>query len=337
MNGLNPRKCFGRVSRSRKRNEKGIFMETIYLNHPIDKGNLQILPTVMALGFFDGVHKGHQAVIGVATEKAKELGTTVSVMTFNPHPKEVLRKQVDKMNYITPLSEKVKKIEQLGVDTLYIVHFTREFANLTPQEFVDDYLIDMNVVHAVAGFDFTYGQLGKGTMETLPFHARNRLSATIVEKLETDNEKVSSSRIRQLLDNGEVESVTELLGESYCLIGTVVDGEKRGRTIGFPTANIQPKDRYIIPKTGVYAVTLMIKDEEFSGVCNVGHKPTFHHKMNEPTIEVHLFSFDRDIYGEEVKLSWHYRIRDEQKFFNIDELIKQINLDKKKAMSLLPS
>ncbi|MFC0558560.1 bifunctional riboflavin kinase/FAD synthetase [Halalkalibacter alkalisediminis] len=311
-------------------------MDTIYLNHPIDKGKLKIVPTVMALGFFDGVHKGHQAVISAAIDKAKELGTTASVMTFNPHPKEVLRKQENQMKYLTPLPEKIKKIKQLGVDTLYIVHFTKEFADLTPQEFVDDYLIDMNVVHAVAGFDFTYGSLGKGTMETLPFHARNRLRSTIVEKLEADNEKVSSSRIRQLLSNGEVEAVTELLGETYLIRGTVVDGEKRGRTIGFPTANIQPKDRFIIPKTGVYAVTLTVRDEEFSGVCNVGFKPTFHNEANEPTIEVHLFSFDRDIYGEDVSLSWHYRIRDEQKFLNVDDLIKQINLDKEKAMSLLP-
>ncbi|WP_227935853.1 bifunctional riboflavin kinase/FAD synthetase [Alkalihalobacillus deserti] len=312
-------------------------MDTIYLNHPIDKGMLKIVPTVMALGFFDGVHKGHQAVIHAAIDKAKILGTTASVMTFNPHPKEVLRKQENKMNYITPLPEKIRKIEQLGVNTLYVVHFTREFADLTPQQFVDEYLIDMNVVHAVAGFDFTYGSLGKGTMETLPFHARSRLDSTIVEKLEADNEKVSSSRIRQLLGEGKVEIVTRLLGESYIVRGTVVDGEKRGRTIGFPTANVQPKDRYIIPRTGVYAVTLTVKNEEFSGVCNIGFKPTFHNEVKEPTIEVHLFSFNRDIYGEDVSISWHYRIRDERKFFNIDELINQINLDKEKAMSLLPS
>lgn len=311
-------------------------METIYLNHFTDKSTLKVVPTVMALGFFDGVHKGHQAVIQTAIDKAKELGTTASVMTFNPHPKEVLRKQEKKMNYLTPLPDKIKKIEQLGVHTLYVVHFTREFADLTPQQFVDDYLIGMNVVHAVAGFDFTYGSLGKGTMETLPFHARNRLSSTIVEKLEADNQKVSSTRIRQLLNEGEVEVVNQLLGESYMISGIVVDGEKRGRTIGFPTANIQPKDYYIIPKTGVYAVTLTVNNKEYSGVCNIGFKPTFHNESKDPTIEVHLFAFDRDIYGEDVSVNWHYRIRDEQKFVNIDELIKQINLDKEKAISLLP-
>jgi riboflavin kinase/FMN adenylyltransferase len=312
-------------------------MDTIYLHHPINCGTLKRSPTVMALGYFDGVHKGHQAVINSAINEAQKRGTTTSVMTFHPHPKEVLRKQENQMNYITPLSDKIKKIEQLGIDTLYVVEFTREFAALTPQQFVDQYLIELNVIHVVAGFDFTYGSLGKGTMETLCFHARNRLTSTTVEKLEADDEKISSTRIRSLLVNGEVAEVTKLLGEPFKINGKVVDGEKRGRTIGFPTANIQPNDRYMIPKTGVYAVTLMINNEEFSGVCNVGYKPTFHKEAVDPTIEVHLFLFNRDIYGEEVSLSWHHRIRDEQKFSNVDDLIKQINHDKESAMLLLPS
>ena len=312
-------------------------MDTIYLNHPVDSCSLNCTPTVMALGYFDGVHLGHQAVIKTAIKIAQKLKVTTSVMTFHPHPKEVLRKQENAMSYITPLPDKIKKIEELGVDKLYIVNFTREFASLTPQQFVDDYLIGLEVCHVVAGFDFTYGALGKGTMETMPFHARNRLNQTVVEKLEANNEKVSSTKIRQLLTTGEVDDVTKFLGAPYSIKGVVVDGEKRGRTIGFPTANVKPIHRYILPNTGVYAVTLTVSGVHYSGVCNVGFKPTFHDQTTEPTIEVHLFSFNQDIYGEEVTICWHHRIRDEQKFLNIDDLIKQIQLDKEAAQSLLLS
>ncbi|KHF39734.1 bifunctional riboflavin kinase/FAD synthetase [Halalkalibacter okhensis] len=311
-------------------------MDTIYLEHPIDRNTLKPEKTVMALGYFDGVHTGHQAVMKKAKEVAIRLNTTTSVMTFHPHPKEVLRKT--EMNYITPLPDKINKIEKLGIDTLYVVRFTPLFASLTPQEFVDEYLIGLHVVHAVAGFDFTYGSLGKGSMETLPFHARNRLEATIVEKYENNNEKVSSTKIRKLLEQGDVSSVAILLGEDYVIKGTVVDGEKRGRTIGFPTANVEPRERYIIPRTGVYAVRLTISGVEYDGVCNVGYKPTFHaEQVATPTIEVHLFSFDKDIYGAEVEIQWISRIRSEQKFDGIDQLIKQITLDKETAHSILNS
>ncbi|MCL7746511.1 bifunctional riboflavin kinase/FAD synthetase [Halalkalibacter alkaliphilus] len=309
-------------------------MDTIYLEHPIDRNTLKPEKTVMALGYFDGVHTGHKAVMKKAKEIAKKLDTTASVMTFHPHPKEVLRKT--EMNYITPLPDKIDKIERMGIDTLYVVKFTPLFASLTPQEFVDDYLIGLHVVHAVAGFDFTYGALGKGTMETLPFHARNRLEATVVEKYESNNEKVSSTKIRELLKQGDVNSVTALLGEEYVIKGTVVDGEKRGRTIGFPTANIEPKERYIIPRTGVYAVRLTINKVQYDGVCNIGYKPTFHQEKDVvPTIEVHLFSFHEDIYGLEVEIHWYSRIRSEKKFKGIDQLIEQISLDKEAAQSLL--
>ncbi|GAE24301.1 riboflavin kinase [Halalkalibacter wakoensis JCM 9140] len=309
-------------------------MDTIYLKHPIDGTTLKHEKTVMALGYFDGVHIGHQKVIKNAIEIANKLNTSTSVMTFHPHPKEVLRNT--EMNYITPLSEKIKKIEKLGVDTLFVVEFSLEFASLTPQQFVDDYLIGLHVVHVVAGFDFTYGALGKGTMETLPFHARNRLHSTTVEKFEMNNEKVSSTKIRELLQQGAVWDVVSLLGSEYTLMGTVVDGEKRGRTIGFPTANIKPNDRYIIPKTGVYAVKLTVNETQYDGVCNVGYKPTFHQENEaDPTIEVHLFAFDQDIYGKEVELQWISRIRSEKKFNGVEQLIEQIQRDKETAISLL--
>ncbi|TWI55205.1 bifunctional riboflavin kinase/FAD synthetase [Halalkalibacter nanhaiisediminis] len=313
-------------------------MKTIYLHHPIEAKTLKDRPTVMALGYFDGVHKGHQKVILTAKKIAEQLDTTASVMTFHPHPKEILRKPKQEMKYLTPLPDKIKKIEKLGINTLYIVQFSTSFAALTPQQFVDDYLIGLNVIHVVAGFDFTYGSLGKGTMETLPFHARNRLDSTIVPKLEKNDEKVSSTKIRELLMQGNVEEVSNYLGDVYSVKGTVVDGEKRGRTIGFPTANILPSDRYLIPKTGVYAVKMRIHNTLYQGVCNVGYKPTFHNNGElEPTIEVHLFSFDQTIYGEVVEVEWYRHLRDEQKFAGVEQLIEQITADKQQAIDFFAS
>lgn len=309
-------------------------MDTVYLHHPINASSLKLQKSVMALGYFDGMHKGHQKVIRTAKEVADKLGISSAVMTFNPHPKEVLTKQAKPFKYITPLSDKIEKINSLGIDTVYVVEFTPAFAKLDPQTFVDDYLIDLGAVHVVAGFDFTYGAYGKGTMATLPYHACERLNVTIVDKCEQNHEKVSSTKVRQLLADGLVEKIPFYLGEPYQLQGTVIDGDKRGRTIGFPTANIKPSDRYLIPKTGVYAVKLYLSGVRYLGVCNVGFKPTFHEERpDEPSIEVHLFDFQNEIYGEKVIVEWCLRIRDEQKFSGIDELVAQIHADKQAAIT----
>ncbi len=308
-------------------------MDIIYLNHPVKLKEEEHEPTVMALGYFDGVHLGHKRVIETAVQIAKEKGTTASVLTFHPHPREVLQRPKKEMRYITPLADKIKKVEALGVDVVYVVHFSREFARLTPQQFVDDYLIGLHAIHIVAGFDFTYGALGKGTMETLPFHARQRFTSTIVQKLEKDSEKISSTKIRDLLLNGEVEKIPMYLGDFYAVTGVVVDGDKRGRTIGFPTANVELSDLYLIPKTGVYAIQFFVNGYVYHGVCNVGYKPTFKQNEEYPTIEAHLFSFEQSIYGEKVGLKWCKHLRDEQKFNGVDELVAQIERDKEQAIA----
>jgi riboflavin kinase/FMN adenylyltransferase len=312
-------------------------MEVIYLQHPIEPETLKTRPSVMALGYFDGVHNGHRQVIQTAVQTAQKRELDVAVMTFDPHPKEVLRVE-EPMSYITPLPDKIERIRQLDVNTLYVIRFTLDFAKLTPQQYVDDYLIGLNVQHVVAGFDFTYGSLGKGTMETLPFHSRQQFSQTTVGKCKVGETKVSSSKIRQLLAEGDVENVRQFLGVFYQLTGVVVDGEKRGRTIGFPTANIQPSDRYIIPKTGVYAVEVELEGSVYEGVCNIGYKPTFHNKKPDtPSIEIHIFLFDSDIYGKKVRVVWLKRLREERKFSGVEELISQITKDKQKAIELFES
>lgn len=305
------------------------------LSHPHQLKKECLTESVIALGFFDGVHLGHQKVILTAKQLAQQEQRQFAVMTFNPHPKEVLRTQTEELAYLSPLPEKIKLIRQLEVDVLYVVHFTKEFANLTPQQFVDDYLIGLNVKHVVAGFDYSYGKLGKGTMETLPFHSRNFFTQTTISKVENKTKKISSTLIRQLLANGDVALLPQFLGRFYTVNGKVVHGEKRGRQIGFPTANIIT-ERYLLPITGVYAVFVKIKDRIFEGVCNIGYKPTFHaNNKTDKSVEIHLFDFNEQIYDQDVTVQWIKRIRSEKKFASIEQLVKQIQLDKEQAKQIL--
>ena len=308
-------------------------MEVIKLSYPIHIENTEFPPLAMALGYFDGVHRGHQQVILEAKRQAEEKDLSSAVMTFDPHPSVVLGKNTQHVHYITPLNEKVKIMEELGVDYLIIIEFTPEFAHLLPQEFIDQYVIALNVQHVVAGFDFTYGRMGKGTMETLPFHSRNQFSYTIVPKFVQGDEKVSSTKIRRLLKAGETIELPLLLGRFYTTSGIVVHGDKRGRTIGFPTANVDLYDEYMIPPTGVYAVRLKVENSWYDGVCNVGYKPTFNKESLKLSVEVHLFDFNKDIYGSEVVIEWHLYLRKEQKFAGIDELVVQIEKDKQNSLA----
>ncbi|MCE7794559.1 bifunctional riboflavin kinase/FAD synthetase [Salipaludibacillus sp. CUR1] len=307
-------------------------MEIIHLKHPHRPVNLP--PTVTALGFFDGVHLGHRKVIETAVKKAADEHIYSAVMTFFPHPKEVLGKNGGyPVRYLSPLEEKEKLIEKTGVDYLFIVEFTSRFSELSPQQFVDDYLIDLNVKHVVAGFDYSYGRLGKGTMETMPFHSRNLITQTTVEKVAGQEGKISSTSIREAMAKGEIDKVNSYLGRNYKITGVVEHGEKRGRTIGFPTANVSTDAQKEIPAAGVYAVTFKVNGKMYSGVCNIGSKPTFHDETAKQTIEVHLLDTEKNLYDEKVEVVFLGRIRGEIKFDGAEALIAQINKDIAEARS----
>ncbi|MCY7781733.1 bifunctional riboflavin kinase/FAD synthetase [Bacillus sp. FSL H8-0515] len=308
-------------------------MKTIHITHPHHLIKEEQAKSVMALGYFDGVHLGHQKVIGTAKQIAEEKGLALAVMTFHPHPSHVLGRDKEPKDLITPLEDKINQIEQLGTEILYVVKFNEVFASLSPKQFIDQYIIGLNVQHAVAGFDFTYGKYGKGTMETMPDDLDGRAECTMVEKLTEQDKKISSSYIRTALQNGDVELAKVLLGQPYFIKGIVIHGDKRGRTIGFPTANIGLNNSYIVPPTGVYAVKAEVNGEVYNGVCNIGYKPTFYEKRPEqPSIEVNLFDFDQDVYGAAIKIEWYKRIRSERKFNGIKELTEQIEKDKQEAI-----
>ncbi len=311
-------------------------METIELR--IDRGITKIIDKEfsLAIGFFDGLHKGHQTVIQQAIDTAKNLGIASAVMTFNPHPSHLFAGEHEKIGYITPLEEKQRILSEMGIDTLFIVSFDQSLASLTPEEFVDQVLRNLNVRHVTAGFDFTFGAKGKGTMEQMASLANGDFGTTSVEKVTEEEEKVSSTRIRKLLSNGEVAKTASLLGRPFRSIGTVIDGDKRGRQLGFPTANITPGAELIVPQNGVYAVRFTADGITYDGVCNIGVKPTFDHPDEaRKTIEVNVFDFDGDLYGKNVIVDWIDHIRAEQKFDSIDMLIKQIAEDKETAKKIL--
>ena len=257
-------------------------------------------------------------------------------MTIDPHPSIVLGGRNEKVFYITPLEQKIEKLKALGVDTVFVVNFTSDFAKLSPEDFVQFFIKDLHVVHVTAGFDFSFGAFGKGNMELMQQLGGSDFDVTVVDKFEQDADKVSSTRIRKALQDGDMELAHHLLGRPFEVPGIVVHGDKRGRTLGFPTANVQHVEGSFVPSTGVYAVKILVQNEWLDGVCNVGYKPTF----NDPnykhlSIEVNIFNFDKNIYGEQVVVAWYKRIRSEQKFNGVEALIAQIELDKKAAIEYL--
>lgn len=287
----------------------------------------------LALGFFDGVHRGHQAVINTAKKTAEQTNTKLAVMTFDPHPSIVLGQSKEKVFYITPLKQKIAILERLGVDTLFVVRFTSDFAQLSPADFIQLFVKDLGVKHVTAGFDYTFGKKGQGNMEIMPTLCGEGISVEVVDKQLEESDKISSTRIRQLLLKGDMENVHQLLGRPYRTPGVVVHGDKRGRTIGFPTANVQAADGSFIPANGVYVVKIRVQNEWFVGVCNIGYKPTFKNPDEKNlSIEVHIVDFDKNIYGEEVEIDWYKWVRAEQKFNGIDELVAQLGKDKQASI-----
>ncbi|HLR41833.1 MAG TPA: bifunctional riboflavin kinase/FAD synthetase [Pseudogracilibacillus sp.] len=304
-------------------------MQTIKLSYPHDFKKENLSETVVAIGFFDGVHEGHQTVIRKAVEIAEETGRECAVMTFYPHPSVILRKDAEKVHYISTLAEKEVIMEELGVDRLYIVTFNKDLSQLSPRQFLQHFIHDLQISHMVAGFDYTFGHKGAGNMDNIKEHTQEPLELTVIKQISHEESKVSSTSIRTALKEGDVSRAHTLLGRPYSAIGTVIKGDQRGRTLGFPTANLQIDEDKLLPKVGVYAVKVMYEGKEYKGMANIGYKPTFRDDMVIPSVEVYILDFDEMIYGEELTVYWHTFIRSEQKFNGVDEIITQLQTDEK--------
>ncbi|MBY7143625.1 bifunctional riboflavin kinase/FAD synthetase [Virgibacillus sp. NKC19-3] len=304
-------------------------MRTIQLTYPHTLGLDELPRMVSAIGFFDGVHKGHQKVIETAVEEAKQKGMESAVITFHPHPSVVLKKGTQHVKYITPLREKKKILQGLGVDRLFIIEFNKELSSLSPQAFIDHFIIGLNIKHLVAGFDYSYGHKGQGNMGNLHEHTRGMFTYTTVDKVMLNEEKISSTHIRNLLKAGNVQGVHTLLGRPLAFYGTVVKGDHRGREIGYPTANLRINTDALLPKIGVYAVRICHNNEFYDGMASIGTNPTFTADRKDLSVEVHIFDYDNNLYGETLQIEWHKYIRDEEKFDGAATLINQMATDEK--------
>lgn len=310
-------------------------MEIIQLNYTDEAGIDEIEKSATAIGFFDGLHRGHLKVINKMIKIAEEKNLKKGIMTFDPHPSVVLNPKFQRTTYLTPLEIKLEMFESMGIDYVFIINFSSKLAKLEPDEFVRKYIIGANVNELISGFDYTYGAKGRGNTTTLTEYPE--FTTTIVGKYALTDEKVSTTEIRSNLANGQLEDANKAIGRTYTISGVVVQGEKRGRTIGFPTANIEADFRYFLPVNGVYSVTLKVHstEEVHKGVGNIGVKPTFHDDITKPIIEVHLFDFNESIYGESVTIYFHHFIRGEVKFDGVDELVEQMEIDRNDAIKLL--
>lgn len=289
---------------------------------------------VLVIGKFDGVHLGHQRILSAAKRAvSSHCGAQLAVMSFWPHPAHVLRGKPGYDRALTPFSEKCRELEAMGVDRLLRVQFSAEFASIPAQAFVEDYLSNLALAEIVVGEDFRFGHGGVGDARLLARLMHDRgVAVQVISAVEgSDGQKVSSSEIRVHLANGDIEAANALLGRPYAISGVVVHGDARGRTIGFPTANLSLSENYVLPKDGVYVIRSVTLDDdiqpstEYYGILNAGTRPTVN--GSEFRIEAHLFDFDADLYGRSLRVSFLHRIRDERRFESIDALRNQISED----------
>ncbi|MBB1078634.1 riboflavin biosynthesis protein RibF [Limosilactobacillus sp. STM2_1] len=311
-------------------------MQVIKIRHPLRKELVPAGDVVLAMGFFDGVHRGHQAVIARARKIAKEKGLPLAVLTYDHAPGIVYRQYEGGFKYLSTVTRKLELLEKLGVDIVYLISFTSSFANLAPQHFVDQYLIGFHAQIVVAGFDHTYGLAEVASMDLLPKYAAGRFEVVTVPKLTENNgyDKISSHEIRQFIDKGSVKDANQALGYTYQTTGLVVHGLARGRTLGFPTINVEHPTEERIPGIGVYAVRVKIGNNWYGGMASVGHNITFG-DSNQLTVEIYLFDFHQMVYGEEVLVRWHDYLRGEEKFAGAKELIEQMKQDEQNARQIL--
>ena len=283
--------------------------------------------TVLVLGYFDGLHKGHQTLFKEARKIAAERGLKIAVLTFPESPKlAFVRYQPELMLHLNHPEERAAHLENLGVDYLYLIDFTSHFSKNTAQEFFDKYVAALKAKAVVAGFDYHFGS-DKRKAEELADYFDGRI--VIVSSVNQDDEKISSTRIRETIQNGDVAKAHQLLGYPLSTRGIVVHGNARGRTIGYPTANLAPLDRVILPADGVYVVDVEHNGKIFRGMASVGKNVTF--EGDELRFEANLFDFTEEIYGDTIRIIWLDKIRDMVKFDGIEELVAQLKSDEEVA------
>ncbi len=282
-------------------------------------------PAAVTIGKFDGVHRGHQHLVRRLLEEARKRDLASVVVTMHPHPATVLRPGTP-ISYLCSLEERVELLQGLGVDQVAVLSFTSELAQLSYREFVTLIIDQLDMRLLLAGSDLALGRNREGDVEAIrPLALEKGFELTLVELLSEDDEKVGSGAVREALAAGEMETVTRLLGRPFALHGPVVRGAERGRTIGFPTANIAIGADLALPSFGVYVTRAYLGESRYDSITNIGKRPTF--DEDRPTIETHILDFDADCYEQQLRIELLTRVRDEMRFDGVEALKAQIGRD----------
>lgn len=291
----------------------------------IDKDYIAKDKSVIALGNFDGVHLGHQELLKTLVKKAKELNMKSSVLIFKEHTKNFIYKR--KQYLLTSNEEKYRIFEEKGIDIVYEIIFNEDIMTMTPEYFAEKFLFEnLKINSVVVGFDYTFGYKAQGNIETLKeLSEKNNIDLNIINPVEIDGELLSSTNIRNLIKTGEVEKANKLLGHFYTIDGYVIHGKQLGNKMGYPTANIDPDVKYVIPMYGVYDSDIIVDGKVYKAATNIGKNPTIENEGLR--VEAHILDFSESIYGKKVALRLRRFLRPEKKFDSIDELFGQIAKD----------
>ena len=294
--------------------------------------------TAVSVGTFDGVHSGHRKIIDKLNSVRDSKGLRSVLITFDPHPQIVLKNRAKDIRILSTLEEKLEIFSQLSIDIVYVINFTKDFANTTADDFYKNYLIEkIGLNDLVLGYDHMFGKNREGNYDTLKeLSAKYEFTVDRVDEYKPDDFHISSSVLRELLSaEGNVKKAAIILGRNYSIEGRVVEGKKLGRELGYPTANIKVTDEFkLIPAIGIYAVEVILNGNTYSGMMSIGRNPTVTDDKSIK-LEVNIFDFNDDIYGEKIKIGFIDRIREEIKFENIDKLRTQLHSDKKISLEIL--
>lgn len=295
------------------------------------------LNTTLTVGTFDGVHAGHRVLINTVLQRAEKSGGRSVIVTFDPHPREIIEPGKAGIKLLSSLKERCELLADLGIDEMVVIPFDRDFSLLTSEEFIKHIIWErIGVSNFIIGYDHHFGRDREGTIDTVKrLGVELGFTSQVVSKQEVGDKTVSSTAVRKAIQvDGDMTQAAKFLERYYLLNGTVVHGDKRGKSLGFPTANIQPENpSKIIPKKGVYATWVRIEESYYRGMMNIGERPTF--DKTKLSIEVHILDFNADIYGKEIQVQFVERIRDELAFSGKNELIEQLHRDKDRTMNIL--
>lgn len=294
-------------------------------------------PPVITMGTFDGVHPGHKALLKKVKRLAEEENTESLVVTFWPHPRLVLGHNSAQLRLLTTLEEKIKLIGEIGIDHLMVLPFTKELSALSAEGFTEDVLVEkLNVKHLVTGFNHRFGSGGITFGELKKLASKHKFKLTQFHHVDVNGDHPSSTQIRNYLLEGEIHKANHLLGYPYTITGRIIGGNRLGRTISYPTANIEFQEEYkLVPLDGVYACRVRVMGKIYNGMVNIGVRPTVSKQLDHRTVEVHILDFSNDIYSEEISIYFEERVRDEMKFSNIDALKEQLKKDEVIIRSVL--